>query len=349
VGLEWFRPDRSASIIGNSFGPDAKYDGNGLENFFIPQVGYTHVLNDDWAVGVAIYGNGGLNTHYKVNPFGRFGSTGVAGVNLSQLFVSPTVNYRLTEGHTIGVGVNLAYQLFKAEGIGAFAGSSSNPAAFTNRETDDAFGYGARIGYLGQLTPELSVGAFWQSKTYSGRFKKYAGLFAEQGDFDVPSTYGIGLAYKITPDLDVAADLTRIEYSGVDSVGNSLGQLFLGNPFGADAGPGFGWRDVTIVKVGANYRIDPHWQVRAGWNYTTQPVRESQTLLNVLAPGVVQHQYTAGATWTTADGLEVSGFVLYAPKEEVDGSGSIPVPFGGGEANIELSEFSIGLALGWRL
>jgi len=95
---------------------------------------------------------------------------------------------------------------------------SAAPAALSNNHTDHAYAYGVRIGYLGQITPDLSVGAFWQSKTYSGRFKKYAGLFAGQGSFDAPSSYGIGASYHLTDTLDAALDVERIEYSGVPAV-----------------------------------------------------------------------------------------------------------------------------------
>ena len=349
VGADLFLPDRGASIVGNGAGPNQSFNGSGVNSFLIPQIGYSHLLNDDWAFGIAAYGNGGMNTSYRTNPFGRFGATGQAGVNLDQLFVSPTIAYRLAEGHSIGVSVNLAYQLFKADGIGIFGGYSANPAAISNKGTDHAFGYGVRVGYQGQVTPDLTVGAFWQSKTYSGRFKKYAGLFAEQGSFDVPSSYGVGLGYKLTPALDAAFDFERIEFSDVPSVGNQLSQLFLGHPFGASNGPGFGWRDANVFKLGLNYTIDPQWQVRAGYGYTTQPVPASQTFLNILAPGVVQNHITAGATWTSSGGTEVSGVVLYAPETKVNGSGSIPAPFGGGEANVRLSEVIVGISVGWHL
>lgn len=349
LGLEWFRPDRGASIKGNLAGPDQSFDGSALENFFIPEIGYTTQLSDDWAAGIAVYGNGGMNTHYRTNPFARFGSTGVAGVNLEQLFVSPALAYRLAPGEAIGVSANIGYQLFKAQGIGGFAGFSSNPGAVSDRNYDHAFGSGVRIGYQGQLTPELTIGAFWQSKTYFGKFKKYAGLFADHGDFDAPSTFGGGIAYKITPALDVAADVVEIQYSDVPSVGNSLAPLLSGVPLGATDGPGFGWRDATVFKLGFNYHIDPAWQIRAGWNYTTQPIRDSQTFLNILAPATVQHQFTAGATWTSRGGTELSGFVLYAPRHTVDGHGSIPAPFGGGKVSDRLSEFALGIAVGWHL
>ena len=353
VGIEWFSPDRGASITGNAFGPDQSFSGNGLGNFYLPSLGYSHLVTPDLAIGIAAYGNGGMNTHYGANPYARFGATGDAGVNLEQLFVSPTVAWQVAPGHSIGISANIAYQSFSAHGIAALAGFSADPGAFSGGGGDHAFGGGLRIGYRGKLAPELSIGAFWQSKTWSGSFDKYAGLFAGGGGFDVPSSYGIGAAYTVVPALDLVADLSRIDYSDVASVGNGVGQLFLGQPFGSANGPGFGWRDVTTVKIGANFRLTPEWELRAGFAYNTQPIPSDQTFLNVLAPGVVQYHLSAGATWHVPGGPEISAFGLYAPETTVSGHNSIPPGFppggfGGGEANIHLSEAAIGVSAGWR-
>jgi long-chain fatty acid transport protein len=75
--------------------------------------------------------------------------------------------------------------------------------------------------------------------------------------------------------------------------------------------------------------------------------------LNILAPAVVTNQFTVGATWTRPSGFEISGYVLDAPKSTVKGSGSIapgypPQGFGGGEANISLSEVVVGVGFGWK-
>jgi Long-chain fatty acid transport protein len=349
IGLDLFAPDRGAAIVGNAYGADASYDGSGVATFAIPQIGYSRLLGDDWAVGIAVYGNGGMNTSYKSNPFARFGTTGKAGVNLEQAFVSPTVAYKIAEGHSIGVSLNIVYQLFKADGVGIFAGYSAAPGALSNRNTDHAWGVGVRIGYLGQLTDALSVGAYWQSKGYSNSFKKYAGLFADGGAFDTPSAYGIGASYKLTDALDVALDVDRIEYSGVPAVGNALSPLFLGKPFGGAGGPGFGWRDVTAVKLGLNYAVAPQWQVRAGWGWGSQPVRSSETFLNTLAPGVVQHHLSAGATWTSQGGTELTAALTYAPETTVRGKNSIPAPFGGGNVDVHLSEIVAGVSAGFHL
>lgn len=42
-------------------------------------------------MGIALSGNGGMNTNYSENPHGGFGASGHAGVDLSQMFVSPAV------------------------------------------------------------------------------------------------------------------------------------------------------------------------------------------------------------------------------------------------------------------
>lgn len=346
VGVDVMRSRRAAAYRGTP--ADASYSGDGQKLAFIPEAGWTHQINDRLALGVVAYGNGGMVTDYPSNPFARYGARGPAGVELEQLFVSPTLAWRLAPRHSLGVSLNLAGQRFRARGLGAFAPFSQAPASFTDQGFDTRYGAGVRLGYLGQITDRLSLGAFWQSKTAFQAFKKYRGLFAEGGGFDAPATYGAGLAFKATPRLDLVADWRRIELSKVRSVGTPLAPLFAGQPFGADQGPGFGWRDVDAVKLGANYRLSDAWQVRAGYDRTRNPIPASQTLLNIVAPAVVQDQYALGATWTCPSGLQVSGYAQYSPRRTVRGSGSIPPMLGGGEADISMSETLVGFEIGWK-
>lgn len=350
AGVEIFVPDRGASIGGNDLGGgaslDGTYSGNGSNPFILPEIAYVRPLSDRVAVGIAINGNGGMNTAYKTNPFASLGATGTAGVDLKQISITPTVAVRIAPRHSLGVSPIAVIQGFRVSGIQPFAGASADEDRFSNQGTDWAFGAGVRVGYLGHFGERVRIGAFYQSKVWSGRFKKYAGLFADRGDFDVPASWGAGIAVRPVPALTLATDVKRIEYSGVGSVGNPLGRLSPTVPFGAAGGPGFGWRDVTVVKVGAIYDLGPRWTVRAGYGYSDNPVPASETLLNVLAPGVVQHHITAGATWTAPSGLELTGYIMHAPKNTVRGSGSIPDSFGGGEANVRLSETAVGLSAG---
>jgi len=87
--------------------------------------------------------------------------------------------------------------------------------------------------------------------------------------------------------------------------------------------------------------------LRAGYGRSENPVPQSETFLNILAPGVVQDHFTLGATFGIGGGKELTVFGMRAPRNTVEGSGSIPVNYGGGEADIFLAETSFGMSFGW--
>ncbi len=340
VGLTLFTPSRGAEVEGNP-AISGSYSGNGKKHFFMPDGGYVKQVNDELALGVAVYGNGGMNTHYKTNPFGNFGGQGPLKMNLEQLFITPALAWKITPEQALGVGLNLAYQRFSASGLEPFAGMSSDAANVTGRGTDSSSGAGIRLGWTGQVTPELTLGATWASKTRMGRFKKYQGLFAEGGDFDIPANYGLGLAWQANEAWTVAADVQRIQYSGVKSVGNPNNGQALGSANGA----GFGWRDVTATKLGVSYAASPELTLRAGYSHSSQPIRSSETFFNIIAPGVVQDHISLGATWKLGEG-ELSAAYTHALKKTVKGQASIPPHMGGGEANVRLKEDILGISWG---
>ncbi|MCK7582642.1 MAG: hypothetical protein MZV65_48465 [Chromatiales bacterium] len=75
------------------------YDGNGKQDFFIPEFGYNKMLNPNLALGVSVFGNGGLNTELRqrdpaVRQSAVFGQQ-QAGVDLQQLFIAPTVAFKV--------------------------------------------------------------------------------------------------------------------------------------------------------------------------------------------------------------------------------------------------------------
>ena len=349
-GVTWFRPVRESEIVGNGApipGINSTYSANDSKNFFIPEFGYNRQINPDVTLGVSVYGNGGMNTNYK-NGIPLFGSTGHAGVDLAQLFVAPTLTFKLTPTQTVGVAVNLAYQRFELRGLQGFAGFSTDSAHLTDQGHDNSYGAGLHLGWIGQINDSVTLGATYQSRTWMSKFDKYRGIFAEHGEFDVPSSYGVGIAVKATPAITVAADVQRINYSDVASVGNaSLANL--ANGLGSDNGAGFAWRDATTIKLGASYAYSDTLTVRAGYNHVNQPISNADTFFNILAPGVVKDHLTLGATWTLPNKAELSFAYMHAFENSVSGSNSIPALRGGGNANLKMYQDSLGIAYGWNL
>ncbi len=348
AGLNLFAPDRSANISSNGAGLNGQHDANGKQYFFIPEFGYSRQIDARINAGVAVYGNGGMNTQYDQNPFAPLGAQGRAGVNLEQLFISPAVSYKLTPDHVIGAALNLAYQRFAAQGISPFGAASSSPNDLSNKGTDSSTGVGIRLGWTGQISPDLQLGVTWASKI-QGRFDKYKGLFANQGEFDIPANYGLGLSYKARPDWTFGVDYQVIQYSEVAAVGNPLSRLTVnGKPLGSTDGPGFGWRDVSVYKLGVVHQWSPTLTLRAGYSHATQAVPADQAFFNVLAPGVVQDHFTAGFTWQADAKSEWSAFYAHAANKTVHGTGAIPASFGSGSANISLNENLLGISYGWK-
>jgi long-chain fatty acid transport protein len=366
VDLDYFSPQRSTRRTGSGgfgAGPiDFAVDSDS-ENFFIPAFGYNRMINPDLAVGVTVYGNGGMNTDYAggqincgagPNTANALCGQGRLGVDLMQLIVAPTLAYKLDERHSIGVSPLFAYQRFKAEGLQAFDNApgfpplTGAPGSVTNRGYDSARGIGVRIGYLGQFSDRISFGAAYSSEIDMSRFDKYKGLFAGQGDFDIPENYNAGIAFKATPDVLIALDYQRINYAKVPSVGNpSTNQA----PLGSNGGPGFGWRNINVFKLGVEYVHSKALTLRAGYNHSENPVQARDVTFNILAPGVIEDHVTLGLTYALDERSEITASYMHAFENSVTGDSlfnALAGPGAGGRETITMSQNSLGVAYGYR-
>ncbi len=335
VGVDLFNPERSASRTGG-----ASAD-SGHEQFLIPEFGYNRRVNEQIGVGLTVYGNGGMNTSYPadgVHPNLLFGQ-GKLGVDMSQLIVAPTLAYKLSESHAVGVSPLLVYQRFAARGLQGFDNPMMTSAlgSVTNNGHDSSTGFGLRLGYQGKIGSSVSVGAAYSPKIDMSRFDDYRGLFAGGGDFDLPENLNLGVAWQATPALLLALDYQRINYSGVASVGGAsrvMAQL------GSANGPGFGWRDIEVWKLGAQWQYSADWTLRAGVNRGQNPITPADVTFNILAPGVMTTHWTLGASYRLSASDELSLSYMHAPEQSVSGD-SIMVP--GAKETIRMKQQLLGV------
>lgn len=354
LGVDLFSPIREASGTGMLGFASAESESN---YFLIPEFGYNKMLNPNLALGVTVYGNGGMNSNYP-SVFGTnlFAGAGRLGVDLLQLIVAPTAAYKIAPNHSIGISPLLGYQRFKAEGLQLFGGFSSDPANLTNNGYDDSFGYGVRVGYLGKITPTVTIGAAYASRMNFQKFDKYAGLFAEQGDFDIPENYNLGVSWQATPAFRLALDYQHISYSDVKAIGNPSANIFAcpgpGCP-GLNGGAGFGWDDVNVWKLGMEYKHNSQWTLRAGYSHANNPITGTagfnsdsmEAFFNVLAPAVIEDHATLGFTYTRANGDEITASYMHAFENEVSGSNF----FFFGTDNIKMYQNSLGIQYSWKM
>ena len=357
LGLDIFSPKRDARRSGAGFATlNGKVDSESTV-FYIPEFGVNRMLSSNMSLGVTVYGNGGMNTNYPQGNFNCGGGAanmlcggGPLGVDMSQLLVAPTVAYKLNAQHAVGASLLLGYQQFKAYGLQAFDNApgfppfTGAPGSVTNRGYDSSTGIGLRLGYMGRLSDQLTVGAAYAPKMNMGRFDKYKGLFAEAGDFDIPSHYSFGIAFMPTPALTLALDYERINYSDVKSVSNPSAAAA---PLGAANGPGFGWKDIDVWRLGASWRASETLTLRAGYNKGGNPVGGADVSFNILAPGVVTDHWTAGFTWALNKQDEISASLMKAQRRDVSGASLFNAVLGagaGGNETIGMSQTAVGLA-----
>ena len=353
-----------------SLGPQKIKSDNQL--FPVPSFGWNKMLSDRSSFGVMVYGNGGMNTEYQggtANVFnpgtgtivtapGTYGG-GTTGVDLMQLFVAPTYAMKIGENSSIGFSAIGAFQRFEAKGLGNFAGVTNDANNLSDNGYATSYGWGFKLGFNSQIADNLRIAASYQSRVRMGEFDEYRGLFAENGDFDIPPTWSVGISADVGERGVFVLDLQRIYYNDVKAIGNGTGPLFTqcldalnatlfsGVPSpasgpgcgGGSNGFGFGWDDMTVVKTGYEWQHNDDWTFRVGYSKTDQPIGSDDVVFNILAPAVIEDHITAGFTKALSDDAEFSMSFMYGKGSKVSG----PNPLDPAQTiSIDMNQYQLG-------
>lgn len=356
LGLALFSPIRGYSAPASNVFPSSGTSGESVESsknlFYIPHFAVNYHLDADNAVGVALYGNGGMNTtYYASDTAGGIGvyQRGNTGVDLMQLFINTSFAHKLNDNVAVGAGVIVAAQRFAARGFDSFGAYSSDSAHLTNNGFSYSFGAGVKLGIQGKVSNSVTLAASYQSRINMSKFDEYRGLFAKQGEFDIPPTATIGLAWKATPKSHLTFDIQKTWFSDVASVGNPMSLLAVGN-LGTNNGAGFGWKDMTVYKLGYQWQSSPKWTWRVGYSKTKQPITAHNVLFNVVAPAVVDQHFTFGFTHPLSKRSEFNFAAFYAPKKTVvgDGGSNLSIFTPANSVKIYMHEFEVEASWGYR-
>ncbi|HQT30185.1 MAG TPA: outer membrane protein transport protein [Thiobacillus sp.] len=386
MGISIFNPERYATVgkpagqtspFGGTFTGDVESESR---YFLMPEMGFAMPLTEQLSIGLAVVGSGGMNTNYPANFFSFAGDPPVSdriGVDMMQVLIPISVAYKVNEDQGVGASLVLATTRFQAYGLGAFltfdsfTTITSDEAHMTNNGYDYSYGGGVKLGWQGEyLDDKLTVGLVYTSRIAMTKFDKYRGLFAEQGGFDIPENYGIGIAIKPMKNLVISADVSRINFADVKSFGN-LGPSTAVTPYpgpgpstrnnavkaipstvdpsketGNDEGMGFGWQNQTVYKLGIQYGVSSQLQVRAGYNYGASTIPNNQLTFNTLAPATVERHISVGFTYKPTDELEITGTYMRVPNNSQTSPRNQNII---GMADIGMSQNVFGVSLGWML
>ena len=334
-----------------TIGPNDITSGDKL--FPMPYVAAGWQLDAQDYFGAAFYARGGMNTVWHggtatfapgpgapVTTFpGTYGA-GTAGVDLMQAFINLSVAHATIDRQvSVGASAIIAAQRFVVRGLANFApytqtfaasGGTVMPTALSNAGANMSYGAGASLGVEWHPNPQFGAALAYTSQIYMSKFKKYSDLFAGDGGFNIPANATAGVTFKPVPPVALSFDVQRIMYSKVSSIANPISNLFacptagaggtdLTSCLGGQHGPGFGWRDMTVYKLGLAWQVNSDWTGRVGVSHGTQPIPSSQMTFNILAPGVIENHFAFGFTHRNGDHGELNFAFTYAPEKTVSG------------------------------
>lgn len=337
-------------------------------------------MNSDWKGGTATFDPDGpgpapVTTFPGTYGGGISGNNGGTGVDLSQAFLE--VGYARAAGDSFTWGASLigVMQVFSARGLAAFSaftetfaasGGTVMPENLTNNGHDQSYGIGGKFGLQWEITEKVAFAAAYQTKISMGEFKDYSDLFAKGGNFDIPPDLKVGITFRPNETLALNFDVEKIWYGDIDSLSNpvrnvyacptaGLGGTDLSSCFGGKNGGGFGWKDMTIYKIGAQWGSGGDWTWRTGFSHGKAPIPAREVMFNILAPATIEDHLTFGFTKSLDSGNEWSMSFMYAFNKKIKGPRSPADPFESGNPfdptqtiEIDMNQWEIEFGFGWR-
>lgn len=290
----------------------------------IPEVSIAHKIDDNWYIGVGMWGTAGMGTDYGdsvqntgVGLFGNFKM--VSNLQLMQFGVP--IAYK-TGGLSVAVTPiiqygNLDINHVLPAGFGPFTEDTTIGSGLAQ---DFGFGYNLGLSYdfSGDGIDGLTVGAIYKSAIemdYDGQLTTQLAPFAGFGvtlpitdTLEQPEEYGVGIAY-VMGQHTFAFDYKKIKWSSAKGYGD------------------FGWDDSDVFAFGYQY-TENEWTVRLGYNRADSAVVESQyggalspqdvaaqNFFNLLGfPATAEEHYTVGASYEFTNAFSVDLAYVYSPK-----------------------------------
>jgi long-chain fatty acid transport protein len=338
--FELFKPARTVSSDIPGFASGATESKS--EFVPIPAMAWSTKFHDDQVVvGLGGLGIGGFGVDYPAsmtNPILAPQPNGFGEVysNYSLLKFTPAVAFAPTEALWLGVSGNVDWASLAVNPmpIGAPDFDPVTGTAFYRdaRAVDGAFGFGFQAGIMFQPNDMIALGASYASEQWFEDFSfntvhanpnlaNFGTPATIEFKLNVPAMAAAGIALRPLPNLTLAGDLRYMFYESTEGFQIPDGA----SVFNADGSVnGFGWSNIYSIHAGLEFWPAEQVALRGGYNYSQNPVPDSLAMVNLPAPGMVQHHVTVGAGFNISRRLQVS--LAYYRAFENDGTGPIMNP-----------------------
>lgn len=338
LSFEMFKPDRTlASSAGGMSGSTRS-----TSSFTpIPALGFsTRLASDRVTIGLGAFGLGGFGVNYPVDPTNpilapRPFGFGQVFSNFQLLKIAPGAAFAVSDRLWIGGAVHvdwasLTVDPFAAAPPAADPGPDGVPGTGDDRAfyssafaSDGAFGIGAQVGIIYKVSGNVSLGAAFTSAQRFDEFE-FSSTYANPNlpnfgtprsirfRLDVPAVYSAGVSLIPYSSLILSGDVRYITYESTEG--------FKGGSFAADGSvEGFGWKNIGVAAVGAQFAATDRLSIRGGYNYSGNPVPPELTMINLPAPAIVQHHVTVGGGFQVTPALGIHAGYYHAFRNSISG------------------------------
>lgn len=327
--------NQQAKIRKNHFGSNRTFHSR--PDIFLSESGYNMQLTPCLSWGLALWGRGNdVDYGRRIRALGRKKVTG----GFLHYIATPTLAWKINCNHTIGIGFNFNIGRFHMKGIENFEKFSIEPKHVSHRKAVYEPGVAFKIGWMGQLTSCLTAGITYETTNFYRKFKKFRGYIPDHANGDLPQRVGAGFAYRLGQWV-FASDLYGIFWKERKFYGNKFNH----HEFGSKHGPGLGWKNQLVYKLGVAYDFNNCWTLRTGVSLGSRLISSRETFNNIPFNLLARNHWTLGATWKRSCHDFTAAFV-YGFANEVKGRCSIPQTFGGGRASLKASSYLFALGYG---
>ncbi|MFH2128792.1 MAG: porin [bacterium] len=305
--------------------------------------------SDSFRVGIGGYGVAGMGVDYA----GAAVYDKPAYSNYSMMKFAPAVAAKFGDlALGLAYNINWATMGFQAAGnqaanangqlgsgftLGALyaMGNLTIGAAYESKQDFKSFqfnGYGCPAGYAeGSMDGGTNYRCWKQDNSGASAAKTY--LTGEVA-MDQPPVMTVGLGYT-ADQLKFAFDISMIQWS--ETIGKNSPESTYANYVW-----NMNWSDQTVYKLGMEYSLNKDTQIRAGYNYGSDPTDHDRAFETLMFPGIVETHYTFGASFKTSESNVINIGYMMVPEKKVSGANAMQGITG---YETSLSESSIEIAV----
>lgn len=247
--------------------------------------------------GISAFGVSGFgvtfpeNMSNPINMPQNYGGLGHIESDYMLLQTAFSYSYKLSSN--LSFGIQPTFNLAQLE---LAPNPTANPtqAGYPVTDRASATGYGAQFGLFLDTHSGFKAGISYKTTQHFADFEfedTYLDRTTSTNSFnmDYPAIASVGLGYSLEL-IDIALDYRHVNYENTDGFSES------GWTQTASVA-GFGWKNISIISAGLQYKGLQNLPIRVGYTYSSNPIDSDMAFFNIPATAIIKNAFQLGLSY----------------------------------------------------